>query len=137
MHAQIRSKPTMSPADLAAFLQVLSDAGINIAAAGGSDIESGGEFGFALEHPEGDESAYDEAEQLLRDRGYDPRRVEVVSCALDNEPGTLLRCIRKAVDANQGTDRRIRDIAVGVPDADGRIQVQVYSEAPGVDAPDA
>ena len=50
MHQQIRTQPTQSPPDLQAFLTVLEEAGINIEAAGGSDIEQGGEFAFAVAH---------------------------------------------------------------------------------------
>jgi hypothetical protein len=48
VHQQIRSVPALSPPNLADFLTVLADAGINIGGASGSDIESGGEFAFAV-----------------------------------------------------------------------------------------
>jgi|ERR671913_1329551 hypothetical protein len=130
MHAQIRTKPALSPADLAAFLQVLRDHDINMEGAGGSNIEHGGEFAFGLRHDDGDETPYDLAEQVLSDKGYKPKRVLVHRCEIPNEPGALLSCIEEAIAANQGTDQKIKDIAVGATTPDGLIQVQVYSEVP-------
>ena len=123
MHQQIRTQPTQSPPDLQAFLTVLEEAGINIEAAGGSDIEQGGEFAFAVAH--GVEA---DALRALKHAGYSPRIVDVSYCALTNEPGQLLGCITGVMTENKQTGRVIKDISVGVPDADGRIQVQVYSE---------
>ena len=68
MHKQIRVVPAKSPADLKAFLEVLAAARINIVAAGGSDVEQGGEFAFAV--TDGQEA---DAIALLRDAGYQPR----------------------------------------------------------------
>ena len=79
MHAQIRTKPARSPANLAELLQVLKDAGINIEAAGGSNIEQGGEFAFAVAH--GQE---DKAIAILEEERYKPRLVRPVhNCVLD------------------------------------------------------
>lgn len=122
MHLQIRSMPARSPANLAEFLTVLVENDVNIESAGGHDIEDGGEFVFSVAHGE-----EDRAMTVLQDAGYHPRLVEVTVCALDNTTGQLLECITAASEQNLLTGRRIRDITVGVPDADGRIQVQVYS----------
>jgi hypothetical protein len=122
MHLQIRSMPARSPADLAEFLTVLLEQDVNIESAGGHDIEDGGEFVFSVAHGE-----EDSVMSILQDAGYHPRLVEVTVCALDDTPGQLLECITGVSQENQVTGRRIRDITVGVPDADGRIQVQVYS----------
>ena len=123
MHQQIRTVPAKSPANLQEFLQVLVDAGINIEAAGGSNIEQGGEFAFAVAH--GQEEG---ALIALKHEGYAPRLVDVTYCALTNEPGQLLACITGVTTNNNEHGRVIKDIVVGVPDDDGRIQVQVYSE---------
>ena len=49
MHKQqLRGLAEQSPADLAAYLAVLAEQGINIIAAGGGDVENGGEFAFAV-----------------------------------------------------------------------------------------
>lgn len=128
MHAQIRSVPALSPANLAAFLEVLSHNKVNIEAVGGGNFEQGGEFAFGLQHDDGDDGPYEIAMAALRTAKYKPRLVNVKYCALDNTPGQLLRCIAEAVKENQGTGRKIKDVAIGVPDAAGRIQVQVYSE---------
>ena len=124
MHLQIRTVPARSPANLAAFLTVLAEHEINLQSAGGSGIETGGEFIFSVEHGE-----EDRAIGVLQDAGYQPRLVEVQTCSLTDEPGQLLACISAVSDENVATGRSIRDITVGVPDADGRIQVQVYSDA--------
>jgi hypothetical protein len=123
MHQQIRTVPKLSPPDLEAFLTVLAHAGVNIEAAGGSDVEQGGEFAFAVAH--GQEV---DAMAALVGAGYLPRLVDVHVCALGNEPGTLLACITEARALN-GSNKVIKDISVGVPDEDGRIRVQIYSEA--------
>jgi hypothetical protein len=123
MHLQIRSVPALSPASLQAFLEVLAGERINIVAAGGSDIERGGEFAFAVAHDE-----EDRAIEALRRAGYDPRLVEVATCTMSDEPGQLLECIAAITESNAAAGRAIRDIAVGVPDEEGRIRVQVYSE---------
>ena len=133
MHLQIRAIPAKSPADLKAFLEVLARAEINIEAAGGSNLEQGGDFAFAVAH--GQE---EEAIRVLEKEGYQPRRFEneivnddgsdVTTCWMTNEPGQLLKCVAAATEANQASGRVIKDLSIGVPDADGRIPVQIYSE---------
>lgn len=125
MHLQIRTVPARSPASLAEFLSVLYDNGINIESAGGHDIETGGVFLCAVAHGE-----EDHAMTVLRDAGYRPHLVEVDSYAVDNRAGQLLDCIRTVTEKNELLGRAIRDIAVGVPDANGLIQVQIYSDVP-------
>lgn len=124
MHLQIRSEPTRSPADLRAFLAVLERAGVNIEAAGGSDVERGGEFAFAVAH-----GREQDAVERLEAEGYRPRIVEVDACWMTNNPGQLLACVAKVAQKNARSGRVIRDIAIGVPDGQGRIPVQIYSEA--------
>ncbi len=84
MHLQVRSVPATSPANLEAFLKVLKQAGLNIEAAGGGDIENGGEFAFAV-----GEDRVDEAKAALEAAGYHPRIVEVDFRWLSNAPGQL------------------------------------------------
>ena len=137
MHAQARSKPAKSPADLAAFLEVLANAGINVESASGSNIEQGGEFAFGLEHDPGDNGPYENAVSVLEGAGYIVRVVDsetdpaLHTDMIDNVPGKLLDAVRAAVDKNAGTGRVIKDIAVGSPDpVTGLIRVQIYSEDP-------
>jgi hypothetical protein len=121
MHQQIRlAVPASSPPNLEKVLESLEAAGINIIAAGGSNVEHGGEFGFAVDHDQ-----QEAALAVLREAHLRPRVVDVTLCLLDNRPGALRDCIS---NANQGhrPGRLIRDIAVGVPEADGRVPVQVY-----------
>lgn len=125
MHKQIRTQPAKSPADLGAFLAVLKAGNVNIEAAGGGDVEHGGEFVFAVKHGQENHAA-----QVLTDAGYHPRIVDVDHCELDHKPGALLDCVAGVKAKNAGLGRVIRDISIGVPDAQGRIQVQIYSEAP-------
>lgn len=122
MHAQIRSAPVASPPDLEAFLTVLEDAGVNIVAAGGGNVERGGEFAFAVEHGE-----EERAIGILEEHGYHPRLVEVKTCWLTNEPGQLRRCVAEVHADNREAGRVIEDIAIGVADEEGRIPVQIYS----------
>lgn len=125
MHLQIRTVPARSPASLADFLSVLLENDINIESAGGHDIETGGVFLCSVAHGEEDRTI-----AALEAAGYRPHIVEVDTCALKNQPGQLLECIRTVSEKNQLLGRAIRDISVGVPDADGRVQVQVYSDTP-------
>ena len=125
MHQQIRlAVPASSPPSLEAVLQVLENAGINIIAVGGSNVEHGGEFGFAVDHDQ-----QGAALDVLRGAHLRPHLVDVTVCRLENRPGALRDCI---TNANQGhrPGRLIRDIAVGVPDADGRVPVQIYFDGP-------
>ncbi len=124
MHLQIRTVPAHSPADLVEFLRVLAEAEINIEIAGGSNVEFGGQFAFAVQ--EGQEA---EAMRVLQEARYEPQLVEVVDCMLTNEPGQLLACITSIAQSNAESGKAIRDISVGVPGEDGLIPVQVYSEA--------
>jgi hypothetical protein len=130
VHQQIRTVPRLSPPDLAAFLKVLADADINIGGVSGSNVESGGEFAFAVE--DGQEKA---AMDALKAAGYKPRILEPKRCLLEDTPGQLLACITDAISENQGTGRVIKDILVGANREDGKIVVQVYSEGPR-EAPD-
>jgi hypothetical protein len=125
MHLQIRTAPALSPADLKAFLAVLEKAGINIEAAGGSDVEKGGEFAFAVAH--GDEDA---AIKALEAEGYRPRMMEVYNDVLSNKPGELLRFVARVAGRNAQRGWVIKDLSLGVPDKNGRIQVQIYSDVP-------
>jgi hypothetical protein len=126
VHQQIRSVPALSPPNLADFLTVLADAGINIGGASGSDIESGGEFAFAVQ--DGQEDA---AMAALKAANYQPRLVEPKRCLLEDSPGQLLACITEAIAENEGTGRVIRDILIGAQPEDGLVVVQVFSEEPG------
>jgi hypothetical protein len=124
MHQQIRTKPALSPADLQAFLALLAGAGINLESAGGSNIEGGGEFAFAVAH--GQE---DEAIALLRQAGYRPRLVDVDWCYVTNDVGQLLECIAGVTKTNTRAGKVIKEIALGVPEAPGEpMRVQIYSE---------
>jgi hypothetical protein len=124
MHQQIRTVPAMSPPDLQAFLALLANAGINLEAAGGSDVENGGEFAFAVAH--GQE---DEAIALLEQAGYHPRLVDVDVFPVTNDPGQLLECVAKVAARNAHAGRVIKDIALGVPEDVGLpMRVQIYSE---------
>jgi hypothetical protein len=121
MHQQIRlAVPASSPPNLEKVLRLLEDAGINITAVGGSNVEHGGEFGFAVDHEQ-----QDAALTVLRGANLRPHVVDVTLCLLDNRPGALRDCISSANQAHR-PGRLIRDIAVGVPEADGRVPVQIY-----------
>lgn len=123
MHKQIRAVPRRSPADLAAFLEVLADARINILAAGGGDLEFGGEFAFAVSHEEHD-AAVAALEGL-----YTVRVLEPYVCEMEpQQVGELLRCVREAQAQNLVTGSSIRDLSIGVPDDTGRVPVMIYSD---------
>lgn len=123
MHLQIRATPAKSPASLLDFLEVLEQAGINIEAAGGSNVERGGEFAFAVAHEQ-----VDAAMRALTGAGYKPSLAAVETCWMTNEPGQLRACVARVTEINAESGRLIKDLSIGVPDQDGRIPVQFYSE---------
>jgi hypothetical protein len=128
MHLQIRSNPALSPPDVEKLLGRLADAGVNLVAAGGSNVEGGGEFAFAVGH---DDQA--KAVQVLTQHKYKHRVLDsdgddaLTLCWLTNKPGELRACIAKAKADNKGSGRKIHDILIGVATDQG-IPVQVYSE---------
>ena len=128
MHKQIRVDPRLSPPNVTAVLTLLAENEINLLGAGGSDLEMGGEFAFAVDHDQQDlaESLLTGANYTIRvfDAGTDP---ELKLCWLQNEPGQLRACIESVASENAANHRRIRDILVGVKTDDG-IPVQVFSE---------
>lgn len=127
MHQQIRTVPAASPADLAKFLDVLAKGGVNIVAAGGGDVEKGGEFAFAVAHGE-EQHAID----VLKKAKYHPELVDVDHDFLDDTPGELHRFIVRVAADNKAKGRVIKDVSVGAVVTDdvpekGKIPVQAYS----------
>jgi hypothetical protein len=127
MHKQLRVVAVSSPPDVEKLLRRLKEANINLAGAGGSNVEFGGEFAFAVDHEqEGD------AEAVLKEHSYpyrildsetDPR---LTLCRLENVVGSLHACIDSVSRANLQGGRIIRDVLVGM-DEDG-LAAQVFSE---------
>ena len=126
MHQQIRVHvPASSPPSLETVLGVLAAANINILAVGGSNMEHGGEFGFAVDHAQ-----QDDAVLALQTAHIRHRVVDVTVCEVENRPGALLECIRDANGTKRPAGLLIRDIAIGVPDDAGRVMVQVFYDRP-------
>ena len=133
MHAQIRTVPAMSPADLKKFLQVLVEKDILAVALSGSKAEQGGEVAFGLDHTvDGDMTPYDEAIAKLEAAGYHPHCVKVDHPGFDADPRASIRALIKAVDKarSENPRNRIRDFSVGV-DANGKVQLQITSDPVG------
>jgi hypothetical protein len=128
MHLQIRCNPAASPPDVEKLLGRLADGGVNLLGAGGSDVEHGGEFAFAVDHD--DQS---KAVGVLKQHKYSHRVLEVdvepglILCWLEDKPGELRKCLARAAAANQGSGRKVKDLLIGVKQPQG-IPVQVYSE---------
>ena len=136
MHQQVRTTTIKSGSNsdgpgakadrgsLADILRTLSEAGFNLQAAGGHDLGRGGEFVFAVRHPEGDDDEAEKAATLLREVGYrQARALTVFHRHVDDTPGALLRCIEEA-EADQGP---ANEVFVGTPDDEGHIPIQVTS----------
>jgi len=134
VHMQIRCNPVASPPDVDLLLSRLADAGVNLVAVGGSDVEFGGEL--ALVPEDGQE---DLATRVLDEFGYPHRELYkddpdsgLRLCLATHESGGLHRCLQEASIANRDRGWKIRDILVGVPDeeqfAAKIIPVQVYSQ---------
>ena len=129
MHKQFRAQPIASPPDVEKLLRRLAEAEINLAGAGGSNVESGGEFAFAV-----DDGQEGRTEEVLKAHKYQYRlfefkvNPELTTCWLKNEPGALLSCIADISAANLESGRIIRDILIGVGSEDEGTPVQVFSE---------
>jgi hypothetical protein len=124
MHVQARATPATSPADVEAFLKVLSepegltDEGrprepINIEGVTGTDLEGKGKIVFSFDH---DREA--DVARWLREAGYkdvtflNADEGQIFWAELSgNAPGQLLDAIRAGKGANSG--KRIRDVLIG------------------------
>jgi hypothetical protein len=124
--------PKLSPADVEKVLRKVKNAGINLVAIGGSDLEFGGELALVPEHDQ---------ETALMDTlaAYHPRLLRVddpdsglTLCIVGHHAGGLHDCLAATALSNVSTSRIIRDITIGVPDADqqsrNEVPVQIYSE---------
>jgi hypothetical protein len=133
MHLQVRTAPKASPPDVERLLGRLAEAGVNLVAVGGSNVEFGGELAFVPE--DGQE---DLATGVLDEWHYEYRVLRVADdvglslCEVDNQPGALHRCLATIAEDNLKRGRIIRDILIGIPDDEdreaGKIPVHVYSE---------
>lgn len=113
MHQQIRLTPIAPPPDLERVLAVLAEAGVNILAAGGGDLELGGEFAFAPREDQGDV-----AMKALTDAHYAPRLLEAEKgdyklCWLENVPDQLHKCIADVAAQNVESGKVVKDVLVG------------------------
>jgi hypothetical protein len=131
---QIRCHPVASPPDVDKLLGLLAEAGVDLQAVGGSDVEFGGEFAFVPK--DGHE---DTARRVLVDGRYPFRELFVDDpdsglrfCLADDRAGGLHACLEESATLNLDKGWKIRDVLVGVPDADqfqnGKVPVHVYSE---------
>ena len=103
------------------ILRILLDAGVNLRTAGGRDLDSKGEFVFAVHHDENDDGPGEEAAAILNNNDYRARTVYVHHCLVNDEPGSLLRCIEET-EANEGP---VYEIFVGTANEDGHIPLQI------------
>ncbi len=128
MHLQIRVRPKLSPPDVEKLLRHLAAEDVNLKGVGGSNVEFGGEFAFAV--ADGDE---DKAKGALDKYGYQYRSFEyqvdpeLTLCWLEDRVGMLHECIEEIAAKNLESGRIIRDILIGVPTSEG-VPVQVFSD---------
>jgi len=127
VHQQLKFVPKLSPPDLEKALGVLKDAGVNLVAAGGSNLEFDGELIIA---PQDDQ--FDDAKKALVDAGYKTTRLDAGKdfklCWLTNDAGQLHDCIAEEAAANLASGKVIQHIIIGVErDDQDRIPVAVYS----------
>jgi hypothetical protein len=136
MHLQVRFSPRLSPPDVAQALQTVKDAGLSLRGIGGSDVElPGGEVALAPSH--------DDAKALMDALvAYKPRLLDaddpesgLTLCIVEDRAGGLHDCLIETANLNAGKGRVIRDILVGVPDAEQQaakqVPVQIFSESVG------
>ena len=133
MHKQVRLTPRTSPADVEKVLRKIKNAGINLVAIGGSDVEFGGELALVPEHGK-------EAELMDVLAAYRPRLLDsedpdsgLTLCIVGHHSGGLHDCLAAIATGNVSSGRIIRDILIGVPDdaqqAAKEVPVHIYSEA--------
>ena len=136
MHIQAKSKAARSPADLAAFLQILADdvgnGPINIEGVTGCGVETGDGIVFAMS-----DEQHDEGVQRLRDAGYEVDETEdlyteevpitpTIGIEDPNQPGVLLRIIENAKASHEANGRPIDRVLVGMRTGmPGHIYIQV------------
>jgi hypothetical protein len=131
------------PGVLGAILAVLEKEKFNLRAAGGRQIETGGEFAFWVdERVTGDvvdkdhKEATEEACRVLRKAGFDAYTVDVHSEDIDDTPGKL----KAFVDKITAAKLLIEEIHVGTPrECEGgtvkKVPVQAYTVAAGKATP--
>lgn len=133
MHLQVRCQPKSSPADVEKALRRVKNAGINLVGIGGSDLEFGGELALVPEHGQ-------EKELMAALAAYNPRLLDsndrdsgLTLCVVGHRSGGLHDCLAGTANSNVERGRIIRDILIGVPDADQQaaheVPVQIYSES--------
>jgi hypothetical protein len=88
----------------------------NLRMAGGTNIEHGGEFVFAV-----DDDETDACTELLTDERYEFDVVTPHHCHASDEAGALAACIRKEIGEG---DRKIHEIFIGTPEPNGEIPIQ-------------
>ena len=110
---------------LAEMLTFLKSKGFNLRAAGGTQIEFGGEFTFWVDGRSADEDhdqAAHAARRLLVKEGWAAQVYEVRAEHLTDESGTLLDFVQRVTDDGL----LIQDIHVGTKDDEG-IPVQIFA----------
>ena len=116
---------TYEPGVLVEMLTILKDAGFNLRAASGSQVELGGDFSFWVDgrnKDEGHGDATEAAARLLEDNGYVANVFEVHAKHLSDSKGTLLQFVEEVTKGKL----LVQDINVGTPDKDG-IPVQIFT----------
>jgi hypothetical protein len=144
MHIQAKSTTAHSPADLAAFLEVLArhegSGPINVEGVTGCGVETGGGIAFALHHDQ-----HEEGVQRLRDAGYTVEETEdlyfeeIPGAQLGmqdpNQHGVLLRIIQNAKTSQIAAGRPIDTVLIAAQTGSpGKFYVQVtFIDAPFFD----
>ena len=131
MHQQVRTmtKKTRSEnagakPDEGSLIDILTLLqGTNLRSAGGKDLDRRGEFVFSVHHADRDDTADQQACDLLRANGYPAEVFQVEYCLVDDQAGALLACIESSVAVMK---QPVMEIHVGTADeSDGRVPVQI------------
>jgi hypothetical protein len=132
MHQQVRTRTTKSREDDAerpdeGLLDILSLLkNVNLRSAGGTNLDDGGEFVFSVHHAEGDDTADQQAADILTVKGYAASVYRVEYCLVDDRKGALLDCIRsKAAEL----DEPIVEVHVLTSERDRRVPVQIVTRS--------
>ena len=145
MHIQAKSTTANSPADLAAFLEVLArnegSGPINVEGVTGCGVETGGGIAFALSHHQ-----HEEGVTRLRNEGYTVEETEdlyfeevpvapQMGMEDPNQPGVLLQIIQNAKQSQVAAGRPIDTVLIAAQTGSpGKFYVQVtFIDAPFFD----
>jgi hypothetical protein len=135
MHQQVRLSIRTTQSDafrgmtaaesLVNILTLLSGKNLRSAARTHSD-DGGEEFVFSVQHVEGDDTADEEARDILRGEGFEAEVFKVRDFVLNHREGSLLACI-KGLEAE--LQEPVIEVYIGAAERNNKIPVQLVTRS--------